>query len=147
MTRTINDAGLNLIKTFEGLKLKAYQDVADIWTIGYGHIKGVHEGMQITNAQAEQFLKDDLRNTETAVASECGAATTDNQFAAMVALAFNIGTGAFATSTVLDRNQAGNTQQAADAFLMWNKAHVNGELTPVAGLTNRRNAERALYLS
>jgi lysozyme len=148
MPRTINAAGLDLIKSFEGCKLKAYQDVAGIWTIGYGHIHGVSAGMTFTQDQAEQALLADLRTTEAAVENDVkGAATTDNQFAAMVALCFNIGTGHFEESTVLRDHREGDIQKAADAFLMWNKSTIDGVLQDVAGLTNRRNAERKLYLT
>jgi lysozyme len=148
MPKTTNEAGLALIKEFEGFAPDAYQDVAGIWTIGYGHIRGVQPGMHFTAEQAETVLEDDLRGTEGAVASAIGsAATSDNQFAAMVALCFNIGSGNFRTSSALREHCAGNTQKAADAFLLWNKAHINGVLKEVAGLTRRRTAERALYLT
>jgi GH24 family phage-related lysozyme (muramidase) len=148
MPRTINEAGLDLIKSFEGCKLKAYQDVAGIWTIGYGHIHGVAAGMTFNQDQAEQALIADLRTTETAVENAVrGAATTDNQFAAMVALCFNIGSPSFESSTVLREHRAGDTQKASDAFLLWNKSKIDGALQVVAGLTNRRNAERKLYLT
>ena len=148
MPHVIDDQGLALIRQFEGLRLDAYQDVAGIWTIGYGHIRGVTPGMRITEAQADQALLDDLAGTQSAVNSAIGdAATTDNQFSAMVVLCFNIGSANYCSSTVLQEHLAGNYQAAADAFLMWNKAHVSGELQVVAGLGNRRTAERALYLS
>jgi len=147
MTRQVDDAGLELIKQFEGLRLDAYQDVAGIWTIGYGHIKGVFQGMRMTQAQAEQALQDDLAGAEDVVDdATADAETSDNQFSAMVALCFNIGSANFRGSTVLREHCAGNFDRAAEAFLMWNKAHVDGELQTVAGLTNRRTAERALYL-
>jgi lysozyme len=137
-----------LIKSYEGIKLDAYQDVAGIWTIGYGHIRGVTPGMHISQEEAEQALQDDLTGTEAAVDGATDQEnTTDNQFSAMVAFAFNIGTANFRQSTVLKSHLAGNYQNAADAFLLWNKARVGGVLQPVAGLTNRRSAERTLYLT
>ncbi|HEY1935644.1 MAG TPA: lysozyme [Acetobacteraceae bacterium] len=148
MPRVINAQGLTLLKSFESLRLDAYQDVAGIWTIGYGHTGGVTPGMQITEAQADQDLLNDLAGTEAAVNSAIGdAATTDNQFSAMVVLCFNIGSANYRSSTVLRDHLAGDYPAAADAFLMWNEAHVNGVLQVVAGLTRRRTAERALYLS
>lgn len=148
MSRTINDAGLTLIKTFEGCRLTAYQDVAGIWTVGYGHTLDVLAGMIFTQEQADQALMDDLLTSERTVHSKLqGAKTTDNQFAAMVSLCYNIGSGNFASSTVLREHCAGQQQQAADAFLLWNKSTINGVLTVVAGLTNRRSAERTLYLT
>ena len=147
MARTIDDAGLALIKQFEGLRLDAYQDVAGIWTIGYGHTRGVFPGMTMTEAAADQALADDLQGAEAVVDDATGdVATGDNQFSAMVALCFNIGSANFRASTVLRQHCAGDFPDAADAFLMWNKTHVGGVLQEVAGLTNRRTAERALYL-
>ncbi|HEX4367769.1 MAG TPA: lysozyme [Rhodopila sp.] len=148
MARTVNTAGLNLIKGFEGCVLTAYQDVAGIWTIGYGHTAGVTGGMVFTQDQADQALAGDLLSTETSVNKAVSAAnTSDNQFAAMVSLTYNIGSGNFASSTVLREHLAAQIQPAADAFLMWNKATINGVLQVVNGLTNRRTAERSLYLT
>jgi len=148
MARQINDAGLQLIASSEGLRLSAYQDVAGIWTIGYGHIRGVGRGMTITENQALAFLQEDAGQAAATVdAGTSSVATDDNQFAAMVSLCFNIGSGNFRTSSVLRLHRAGNPAGAADAFLMWDKAHVNGELKEVAGLKRRRESERALYLA
>lgn len=147
MAREIDAAGLALIKRFEGLRLEAYQDVAGIWTIGYGHTRGVVPGMTITEAQADQALADDLGGAEAVVDdATADVATGDNQFSAMVSLCFNIGSANFRASTVLREHRAGAFAAAADAFLMWNKTHVDGVLQEVAGLTDRRTAERALYL-
>lgn len=146
LTRSINAAGLALVQRNEGTKLIAYQDVAGIWTIGTGHTPS-HQGQVITMAQANALL---LADTAHAAAAVDGAtrdvATTDNQFSAMVSLAFNIGTGAFKGSSVLRYHRAKQYQAAADAFLRWNKAHVDGALVTVKGLTRRREEERALYL-
>lgn len=145
--RSINPAGLALIEHFEGLRLDAYQDVAGIWTIGYGHTRGVTPGMRITAEQAQQSLQDDLQTAQGTVdQATAGTPANDNQFAAMVSLCFNIGSGNFSTSTVLREHRLGNYQAAADAFLLWNKATIDGTLQPVAGLTARRTAERQLYL-
>src|SRR3954468_12817369 len=115
MTRKINQAGLDLIKRFEGLKLDAYQDVAGIWTIGFGHIRGVQPGMHITEAEAEQALRDDLLTAEGVVADASeDARPNDSQFAAMVALCFNIGSASFRGSSVLREHLAGDTAAAAN---------------------------------
>jgi lysozyme len=143
-----NDAGINLIKEFEGLRTTAYRDVAGIWTVGYGHIRDVVEGMVVSVERAVGLLKDDLKATEEGVTRAIGnVPTTPNQFAAMVALAFNIGVNAFKNSTVLREHLAGNNDQSAQAFLMWDKATINGKLTPVAGLKRRREAEAELYMT
>ena len=149
MPRVINDAGSTLIKSFEGLRLQAYLDVAGIPTIGYGHIQGVTMGEIITEARADAFLADDLGSTESFVdaATAVAAATTDNQFAAMVSLCFNIGSGNFKTSSVLKFHLAGQAAAAAAAFLLWDMAHVDGTLQEVDGLLARRRAERTLYLT
>ena len=148
MARQINDAGLRLIASFEGLRLDAYQDVAGIWTIGYGHIRGVGPGMTITENQALAFLQEDAGQAAATVdAGTSSVATDDNQFAAMVSLCFNIGSGNFRTSSVLRLHRAGNPAGAADAFLLWDKAYVNGELQEVEGLKRRRQREKELYLA
>ncbi len=147
MTRNINEAGLSVIEHCEGCQLRAYQDVAGIWTIGYGHIRGVTPGMEISQQQAEQALTDDVSSAVKVVDEAIGAVeTSDNQFSAMVALCFNIGSLNYRGSSVLREHCAGNFQNAADAFMKWNHAHVRGVLQEVAGLTNRRAAERDLYL-
>jgi len=148
MSRIINDAGFALIQHFEGCRLQAYQDVAGIWTIGYGHTGGVTQGMTITQDQANRYLQSDLQSAENAVdAATSQASTTDNQFAAMVSLCYNIGAGAFKSSTVLRQHLAGNTAAAAQAFLLWDKATIDGKLEVVEGLLNRRQAESQLYLT
>ena len=147
MTRTINAAGLALVKRNEGLRLASYQDVAGIWSIGYGHTPA-SPGQTITDAEAEKLLFNDIAFACAIVSDATGmVTTTDDQFSAMSSLAFNIGIQAFRTSSVVRLHQAGNTSGAADAFLMWDKAHVDGQLVVVAGLHNRRVEERALYLS
>ncbi len=149
MSRKTNDRGVALIKEFEGVKLDAYRDVAGIWTIGYGHIRGVTPGMHVSTAEAEQTLQDDLGGTEAAVddATKGSSGTSDNQFAAMVAFAFNVGTANFRQSTLLKDHLVGKYPEAGDAFLRWNKARIKGVLQPVTGLTRRRTAERELYLT
>jgi lysozyme len=148
MTRHINEAGLELIKSFEGLRLDAYQDQAGVWTIGYGHTAGVAPGQLVNQELADMFLRSDLGRAETYVAVVTrDVPTADDQFAAMVSLCFNIGSGNFRTSTVLRRHRTGDYQLAGAAFLLWNKLHADGRLVPSKGLTRRRAAERALYLS
>jgi lysozyme len=141
---TINDAGLALIKQAEGLRLEAYRCPAGVLTIGYGCTTNVHTGMVITPGEAERRLHDDLALFENGV-TNClgGCPTNQNQFSAMVSLAYNIGLGKFATSTVLKKHRLGNRLGAADAFLLWNRG--GGQI--LKGLQNRREAERMLYLS
>jgi lysozyme len=140
----INERGKALIREFEGLRLEAYRDAVGILTIGYGstgpHVK---TGMVISKEEAEALLDKDLRRFEVGVeAMLCGAATTEDQFAAMVSLSFNVGLGNFATSTLLKRHKAGNYIGAANAFLSW--VFAGGK--KLKGLIRRREAERSLYL-
>lgn len=139
----ISQRGLDLIKGFEGLKLKAYICPAGVWTIGYGST-GPHvvQGKVISEEQAEALLRKDVGRFERAVEA-MAAAPSQHQFDAMVSFAFNVGTGALKSSTLLKRHNAGDYKGAADQFLRWNRA---GKMI-LPGLTRRRAAERALYLS
>ena len=138
-----NIAGLSLIKSFEGCELAAYKCPAGIWTVGYGHTgSDVVPGLIITTHRAEELLQADLAKFEQAVTKALKVAVTPNQFAALVSLAYNIGGGALAKSTLIKRLNAGKTQEAADQFLAWNKA--GGKV--LKGLSRRREAERALFL-
>lgn len=148
MSRSLNAAGLELIRSFEQCRFDSYQDAAGIWTIGYGHTQGVGPKQCCSPEEAETLLEHDLVDAEDAVDAQTETvATTDNQFAAMVALAFNIGATAFRASSVLVFHRLGRHAEAADAFLRWDKAHVNGVLVTLPGLLARRQAERALYLA
>lgn len=142
----INAAGLELIKSFEELRLEAYQDIRGIWTIGWGHIRTAREGMVITEAEAEALLREDLAAAEEAVSRLVTVPITHNAFSALVSLTFNIGAGAFEGSTVLKRLNRRNYKGAANAFLMWNRATIGGRKIIVRGLVRRRGAERALML-
>jgi lysozyme len=145
---TLDGAGLGLLKQFEGCRLDAYPDDAGVWTIGYGHTDGVVEGMTISQAQADQLLlADTLHVVSVATTLLAGVALVQHQFDAMVSLAFNIGSRAFHSSTVLHQHRAGNYLAAADAFLMWDKDHQDGQLVVVPGLLRRRQIERAYYLN
>lgn len=145
--RHCNDAGYALVREFEGLRLTAYPDPGTggaPWTIGYGHTAGVKPGETICKAEADELLTQDVEEVENGLNALIGTArTTDNQFSAMVALAFNIGLANFAKSTVLKRHLLGNYLGASRAFVLWNKAA--GSVMP--GLTRRREAEAKLYLS
>ena len=135
--------GLSLVKEFEGCKLTAYLCPANVWTIGYGSTgPHVRRGLTLTEKQADDLLQEDLDRFEAAVAKHTKN-TSQNEFDAMVSLAFNIGTGGFARSSVLRRHNAGNKNGAAEAFLMWNK----GGGRVLNGLVRRREAEKQLYLS
>lgn len=146
MARQINQEGLELIKRFEGLELEAYQDVAGIWTIGYGHINTARPGMRITEQQAEELLHQDLQRFEEGVERLVKVPLNDNEYSALVSFSFNVGVNALAGSTALRRLNKGDRIGAAEALEWWNKARVNGVLQEVRGLTRRRAAEKALFL-
>src|SRR5579862_9091041 len=146
----LSDKGLALIAGFEapgGVPvLTAYQDGAGIWTIGFGHTIGVQPGDVISPDLAMSYLREDALDATDDVSDYIRAnPTTQYQFDAMVSLAFNIGRANFAISTVLRSHNIGNYQTAADAFLLWDKMHVEGVLVTSQGLLNRRRAERAWY--
>ncbi|NBC64142.1 MAG: glycoside hydrolase family protein [Bacteroidetes bacterium] len=138
-----NDACIDIIKESEGLRLEAYQGLSGHWYIGYGHQGGVTEGMTITEAEAEQYLRDDLRAFEENISRLVGVGITGNEFSAMVCLSYNIGSGNFGQSTVLRKVNEEKWDEAADAILMWNK--VNGQVN--SHLVSRREKERELFLS
>lgn len=144
----INDKGLALIKRYEGLRLEAYRCPAGILTIGYGHTgSDVRGGMIITPGEAERFLASDLARFETGVSAIIDLVpTTSDQFSALVSFAFNLGLHALLKSTLMKKHKARDYASAAAQFASWNKARVNGQLVPLAGLTARREAERLLYL-
>nr|WP_314590070.1 lysozyme [uncultured Serratia sp.] len=142
----ISNKGRDFIKGFEALRLVAYPDPGTggkPWTIGWGHTKGVKQGDRITQEQAEQFLSDDLAVFELTVNSAIKRPMTQNQFDAMVSLAFNIGGPAFAQSTLVNKFNAGDVQGAADQFPRWKFS--DGKVMP--GLVKRRVAERETFLS
>lgn len=143
--RQINAAGERLIQSFEGCELVAYPDPATgghPWTIGWGHTgPDVFPGQRITQEEADRMFDEDTDRFEAAVDRLTAGKATDNQFAAMVSLAFNVGESAFSRSTLLRKHKAGDYDGAADEFARWNRA--NGKI--MRGLTRRRAAEAALY--
>lgn len=144
----IGNKGISLIKEFECLRLRAYDDGIGVWTIGIGTIrypngKRVQKGDVITEAQAEEYLKHDLNNFEKTINEVVKVPLTQNQYDAIVSLTYNIGAAAFSRSTLLKRLNNKDYKGAADQFLAWNKA--GGKV--LRGLIRRREAERALFLS
>lgn len=136
----INNAGLAIIKESEGLRLEAY-NLGGQWLIGYGHARTARAGMTITEAQAEQLLREDVRDAEDGVRARVLVPVNENQFSAMVSLAYNLGVGGFGRSTVLEALNNGDYDRAADNFLNHNRA--GGQVN--AHLTHRREQERALF--
>jgi|ERR1035437_6026362 lysozyme len=139
--RQINQAGIDLIKQFEGCVLDAYLDSVSIPSIAYGHIEGVQMGDSCTQEQADAWLASDIQHTATAVDDAIAVHISDNQFAALVCLSYNIGITAFKNSTLLKLLNEGNVDDACLQFVRWDRA---GGLE-VQGLLNRRIAEQALF--
>ena len=139
--------GLHLTENFEGLRLTAYPDPAthgDPWTIGYGHTGAeVHQGMTITQEQAEEFLMQDVQKAVQTVNSKVHTDLTQNEFDALVDFVFNCGAGNFAGSTLLKNINAGDMEGAALEFQKW--THADGKV--MAGLIKRRHAEAVLFLN
>lgn len=139
--------GVDLIKQFEGLELEAYQDIAGVWTIGYGHTETAKSGMRINEREAEALLQRDLRPREQALSRIVNVTINQNEFDALISFVYNVGVEAFRRSTARKRLNSGNRIGAADALTWWNKATISGVLREVRGLTRRRAAERALFLT
>ena len=122
------------IKKFEGVRLTAYQDAKGVWTIGYGHTKDVMKGDQITQYQADQFLRDDLQKFE-AVANKCANLTTQGRYDAVVDFIYNCGPANFNSSTLkkyIESRRA--TWEIQEQFLRW----VNSGGKKLGGLVSRR---------
>lgn len=139
--------GLALIKSFEGLRLTAYRCPAGVWTIGYGTTSAagvgkIEAGMKITQVQAESMLIRSLVDYEEGVLRALVIRPTQNQFDALVSLAYNIGIGAMSKSSVVKALNRGDVAKAGDSFMLWNKA--GGKVLP--GLVRRREAEKTLFL-
>lgn len=134
----INQAGIDLIKEFEGFRADAYYCPAGVLTIGYGHTQGVYKGMHITKEQGEVFLKKDLEIYEKNV-NKWGLQYqwNENEFSALVSFAFNCG-----SIDQLVQNGKRKKADIAAKMLLYVK-DINGK--KLAGLERRRKAEKALY--
>lgn len=132
--------GINLIKQFEGVRLTAYKCPAGVYTIGYGHTRGVKRGMKITEEEANAFLTADLLNSEKAVERyDSVYHWNQNEFDALVSFTFNCGA---ANLRSLLRNGRRNRSQIAATLPLYRKA--GGKV--LKGLERRRAAEKALFL-
>jgi lysozyme len=141
----INEAGLKIIKECEGCWLKAYLCPSGKQTIGYGHTgPDVKENLIITQDRAEEILRSDIKRFEAALNDKALVKNpiNSNQFSALVSFCFNVGIGAFQTSTMLKKINTGDFKGAAAEFDRWVFA-TNKEKLP--GLVKRRALERALF--
>lgn len=145
--RPVPDAGVALVRRFEGLRLEPYRDAAGFWTIGYGHLVGRDRAAPppdpIDVARAEALLEEDLARTARAVLRLARVPLEDGQFAALVSFTFNLGSGALAASTLLRRVNAQRHGEAAAEFGRW--VHAGGRR--LIGLVRRRRAEAGVYLA
>lgn len=144
-TRHINDRGIELVKHFEALYLKAYQDEVGVWTIGWGHTGlthkdgTVHQGRTITEDEAQALLRYDMENFESRVEKLITVELNDDQFSSLVSFDFN--TGGLEKSTMRQLLNAEDYEAAAGQFTRWDKA--GGQR--LKGLTRRRISERRLF--
>ena len=155
----ISPKGLFLIQEFEAFSAQPYLCPANKLTIGYGHVLSPADKHSvayrdgITPEQATQLLRADCGIAETIINAMAagkgslngGFSLNQNQFDALVALVFNIGAGAFKSSTLLKCLQSGDKAGAAAQFMAWDKITIGGKKQPCDGLTNRRSRERALF--
>ena len=135
----INEKGLEIIRSFEGCRLSAYRCSAGVPTIGYGHTRGVKQGDKITQEQAEEYLREDLKVFETHVMSFNDKYNwSSNEFSALVSFAFNIG-----SITQLTARGTRSKQEIADKMLLYD--YAGGKR--LTGLGARREKERELFLT
>lgn len=140
----ISENGIKLIKKFEGCRLSAYKCPAGVWTIGFGHTgANVHQGLKITQNEADRLLKIDLMIHCNNVAKLVKVKLNQNQFDALVSLEYNIGYGNFSKSTLLKLLNNGNYAKAAEQFDVWRKSKG----VVLAGLVKRRAEEKKLFNS
>ena len=145
--KSVSQNGINLLSSFEGCELAAYLCPAKVWTIGFGttvYPSGVKvkKGDTCTEAQAKSYMAHDLKKFEQAVNGAVNIPLNQNQFDALVSLAYNIGTGAFNKSTLVKKLNAGDIRGAADQFDVW----VNAGGKRMQGLVNRRAKEKEVFL-
>jgi lysozyme len=139
---TTSRKGLQLIKGFEGLRLGSYKCPAGVWTIGYGHTKGVKQGQVIDQMRADDMLIEDIAPIERLLNS-IGINFRQEQFDALVSWIFNLGAGAFGSSTLKKKilSDAKDEEIAAE-IIRW----VNSGGKPMAGLKRRRVAEANMFV-
>ncbi len=138
----ISQRGLDLIKSFESLRLTSYKPTPnDVWTLGYGHTKNVKEFDTCSIQQANYWLHEDCQSAVDCINKHVTSGINQNQFDVLVSWVFNLGCGHFLESTMLHKINAGDFKGAALEILKWNKQ--SGKVLP--GLTKRRQAEKTLF--
>lgn len=140
----LSDRGAKLIASFEGFSTRPYRDAVGVWTIGYGHTRGVYGNTRpISRTVALELLRSDARVAANAVRNGVKVKLNQCEFDALVSLTYNIGIGGFAESTVLRELNQGHRFRAGLAFLLWDK----GGGRTLLGLSRRRRRERRLFRS
>ena len=143
-----SQAGLDVIKAFEGFRASSELLPNGRWIIGYGHLRRAKEGTRVSEPEAEAILREyDLPPVERFVMRCVLAPMTQNEFDALVSLAFNIGPTAFSSSDVVAALNSGQRLDAAHAFDHWRRAKIGGRVQIVDALVRRRAAEKALFLN
>lgn len=140
------EKSVELIDKWESCKLKAYKDIAGIWTIGWGSIgHDIVEGTVWTQQQADDRRDIKISDIAKCIDRNATCRLNDNQKAALVCFVYNIGQSAFINSTMLKLLKANDYTGAALQFARWNKATVRGKLVVSEGLTNRRKDEAEIF--
>lgn len=149
---TVSQDCIELVKKFEGLhKVKddgmvhAYRCPAGKWTCGYGATRGVRSGVTWTKEYSEMRLIEDLEEHGKIVKKSVNVPLTQAQYDALTSFVFNLGGGAFRSSTLLKKLNKGMYDDCPEQIMRWNKAKVDGKLIPLRGLTRRRSAEAAIF--
>lgn len=138
----LSNKGVHLLKYFEGCKTVAYQDSVGVWTIGYGHTKGVYEGMTITLPEANNMLVEELKEYESYVENMVTVDLTQEQFDALTVWVYNLGPTNFKNSTLLRKLNSGDYSAVPTEIKRWNKA--GGKV--LEGLVKRREAEAKMFV-
>ncbi len=145
-THSISEAGLDLIKTFEGFRAQPIALEGRGWVVGYSHVRIAEAGAPMSETEAAELLKLDLAPVERFVNSVVTATITQSQFDALASFCFSVGQTAFEKSDVLRKVNAGQIVPAACAMDAWRKSSVSGESEIFEVLIRRRAAEKALFL-
>lgn len=138
-----SDNGFNLLKQVEGCKLEAYIDQGGKWTIGYGSTSNVSDGMLIDQQEAGTRLHASVAQIVNLINNTIKVVLCQNQFDALVLFIYNVGQHAFESSSMLRYINNGSYLAASEEFKKWN--HIAGQVN--AGLTNRRELERKLFVT
>ena len=144
--RSISPSGLKLIKRFENISLKAYQDEAGVWTVGWGSTKGVKEGMRITIDRANEWFARDVLESEKTVKKFIDIPLSQNQYDALVSFTYNVGGEALRISTLRKLLNTKNYQSVPSQMQRWNKVTVKGVKKVSNGLVRRRKLESEVFL-